>query len=158
MSNAQKEHGKKQPAEIKKVAKKAVRKPYVIAIIPATVNYRKISKGTTKGIVVDSSVKTETVIYDFKKGIILPDNINVDEIMLKRRITLVVPNDKTIKIRTKGSKTAIITKKKTPIFFLRIATDFWINPRIADGILLTQNIKFNSENSGNDGKELELPA
>ena len=158
MSNAQKEHGKKQPAEIKKVAKKAVRKPYVIAIIPATVNYRKISKGTTKGIVVDSSVKTETVIYDFKKGIILPDNINVDEIMLKRRITLVVPNDKTIKIRTKGSKTAIITKKKTPIFFLRIVTDFWINPRIADGILLTQNIKFNSENSGNDGKELELPA
>lgn len=158
MSNAQKEHGKKQPAEIKKVAKKAVRKPYVIAIIPATVNYRKISKGTTKGIVVDSSVKTETVIYDYKKGVIFPDHINVEEIMLQRKITLIVPNDNTLKIGTEGSKKFIIAKKKTLVFFLRIGTDFWINPRIADGILLTQNIKFNSENSGNDGKELELSA
>ncbi len=153
-----KKNGKIMPAVENKVNQIPVRNSYVIAVIPVTVNYKKKSIGTTKGIIVDSSVKTETVIYDFKKGIILPDNINVDEIMLKRRITLVVPNDKTIKIRTKGSKTAIITKKKTPIFFLRIATDFWVNPRVADGILLEQNIKYSSNDSGNDGKELELSA
>ena len=158
MSNSKKAHGKKQPAEVKNVNRKAVRQPYVIAIIPATVNYRKISKETTKGIIVDSSVKTETVIYDYKKGVIFPDHINVEEIMLQRKITLIVPNDNTLKIGTEGSKKFIIAKKKTLVFFLRIATDFWVNPRVADGVLLAQNIQYSSNDSGNDGKEFLLSA
>ena len=158
MSNFKNEYEKKQPVEAKDVDKKSVIKPYVIAIIRATAKYKKKSIGNTKGIIVDSSVKTETIMYDYKKGVIFPEHINVEEIMSQRKITLIVPNYKTIKIRTKGSKTAIVTNKKTLIFFLRITTDYWTNPKIPAALLLTQNINYHSENSDNDGKELELSA
>ena len=153
-----KKNEKIQPVAENTVDEKPVRKPYVIAIIPANSKYKKKSIGNTKGIIFKRSIKNETVIYDYKKGVILPENINVEEIMSQCKITLIVPDDKTIKSRTKGSKTVIIANKRTPIFFLRITTDYWTNPKIPAALVLTQNINYNSDNSGNDGKELELSA
>jgi hypothetical protein len=104
---------------------------------------------------VSNSINITTIENDKTKGIVMPENIDVDSFVTSQNIVLISSKSSNIKTEKNDNEISIIVPNTTKIIFIRITTDFYSNPKITDAVLLRQSLDF-SENSGDGGAECEL--
>jgi hypothetical protein len=150
-------NGKIPPAVDNSDDKKTVIKSYIIVIIPVTLNLKANLKESETEIIVPDSVKIEIINNDISNGIVAPDYIDVESYVYKPRIVLIAHKNADIKIDDKNTK-VIVVPKTTRIIPIKITIGRLSNSRVADGYLMGEKINYNSDNSGNEERELALSA
>ena len=151
-----KKNGKIQPVAEKTETINSGDIPYVIFCLPFSfTNIKKSNTSLNTEFTVSNSINITTIENDKTKGIVMPENIDVDSFVTSQNIVLIASKSSNVKTEKNDNEISIIVPNTTKIIFIRITTDFYSNPKITDAVLLRQSLDF-SENSGDGGAECEL--